>query len=126
MNVTYQQSTGWLLSDKGERLAVGYAGGNCGQNPEGCNNPSMQDAPRIGPLPQGWYTMTGTEDSPHLGPFAILLEPDAENTMYGRSDFRIHGDSIAHPGEASEGCIIVPRSVREAIYSPGARLQVIR
>lgn len=31
----------------------------------------------------------------------------------------IHGDSIARPGTASEGCVILDRSMREQIWSGG-------
>lgn len=114
---TYEQATGRLSSPCGQLAAIGYAGGNCGKNPEGKNNPDLQEKPCIGPLPQGVYTFSHTEDSPKLGPFVILLDPDPGNEMYGRSVFRMHGDSIAHPGCASEGCIIMPRAVREKVFA---------
>lgn len=117
MTWTYSQSSGQLTDPDGELVATGYAGGNRGANPEGKNNPDAQDQPCIGPLPQGVYTFSRTEDSPKLGPFAILLDPDPGNEMYGRSVFRMHGDSIAHPGCASEGCIIMPRAVREKVFA---------
>ena len=38
----------------------------------------------------------------------------------------MHGDSIEHPGAASEGCIIVARPIREQVWESGDRkLQVI-
>ena len=37
------------------------------------------------------------------------LIPSPTNEMFGRSEFLIHGDSLEHPGAASEGCIILPR-----------------
>lgn len=117
MTWTYEQATGNLFDPQGQLAATGYAGGNCGNNPSGKNNPEAQDKPGIGPLPQGVYTFTEHVDSPHLGPFAILLEPDASNEMFGRSAFRMHGDSMSHPGCASEGCIIMPRAVREAVFA---------
>jgi hypothetical protein len=45
----------------------------------------------------------------------MRLTPAPENTMFGRDGFLMHGDSIEHPGCASEGCIIVGRAVREAV-----------
>ncbi|MDX7993443.1 tlde1 domain-containing protein, partial [Xenorhabdus littoralis] len=42
-------------------------------------------------------------------------EPSQSNNMYGRDLFRIHGDSRARPGEASEGCIIVGKEARREI-----------
>jgi len=117
MTWTYEQSTGQLIDPTGKTCVTGYAGGNCGANPEGVNNPDMQDQHGIGPLPQGVYTFTEAENSPKLGPMAIILIPDPANEMFGRSDFRMHGDSITHPGCASEGCIIMPRNIREAVFA---------
>jgi hypothetical protein len=117
MTWTYEQATGRLIDPDGHVAAIGYAGGNCGQNPEGKNNPDAQDQHSIGPLPRGVYTFTKAENSPHLGPLAIILEPDPSNEMFGRSLFRMHGDSALHPGCASEGCIIMPRNVREAVFA---------
>ena len=125
MSYTYEQATGRLIDPQGNVVATGYAGGNCGNNPEGKNNPDMQDQHAIGPLPVGIYTFTEHEDSPHLGPFAIILVPDDSNEMFGRADFRMHGDSISHPGCASEGCIIMPRVVREAVFASGEPIQVV-
>ncbi len=117
MTWTYEQSTGRLLTPAGAPFAEGYAGGNCGKNPAGKNNPAAQAMRCIGPLPQGIYTFTQHTDSPMLGPFVILLVPDPANEMFGRSTFRMHGDSIAHPGAASEGCIVMSRAVREAVFA---------
>ena len=114
---TYEQATGNLISPLGIKVATGYAGGNCGNNPEGVNNPDAQDQHSIGPLPQGTYTAVSIEDSPKLGPFALVLEPDPANEMFGRGDFRMHGDSITHPGCASEGCVIMPRNIRENVWA---------
>lgn len=114
---TYSQSSGVLLDPDGEIADTGYAGGNCGHNPEGINNPDMQDVHAVGPLPQGVYSLGEPENSPHLGPFAIPLIPDPANEMFGRSGFFMHGDSVAKPGCASEGCIIMPRSVRQAVIA---------
>ena len=125
MNWKYESSTGRLISPDGELVATGYAGGNCGENPEGKNNPAMQDVQAIGPLPEGTYTYTEHIDHPKLGPFAIILIPDEGNEMYGRSAFRMHGDSVSHPGCASEGCIIMPRAIRERVFASGVPIDVV-
>jgi len=127
MNWKYSQSAGTLTDPDGNQVATGYAGGNCGKNPEGKNNPDMQDQPCVGPLPEGIYTFTEYEDSPQLGPLAIILIPDPGNEMYGRGDFRMHGDSAAHPGCASEGCIIMPHAIRQAVYNSDTKtIEVVR
>lgn len=116
----YEQGTG-RISRNNAMLAIGYSGKGTGQN-----NPAMQNIPNVGPLPQGMFTIEAPIDSPTHGPFALPLAPDPENEMYGRSEFLIHGDSIQHPGEASEGCIIAQRFARERIWESGDhRLQVV-
>jgi Protein of unknown function (DUF2778) len=50
------------------------------------------------------------------------LTPDPSNDMCGRSGFLIHGDSVSHPGDASDGCIILSRAEREAIVKSGIKL----
>jgi len=123
---TFEQSTGRMTRPTHDLLAKGYAGGNCGNNPEGKNNPSMQDCKEIGPLPVGFYMLGQLiERHPRLGPFVIVLIPDVDNEMFGRGDFRIHGDTTP-AGNASEGCIILPRWARlEMAHSDDRRLQVV-
>ena len=122
---TYEQKTG-KLSHNGEVVATGYAGGNCGKNPEGKNSPEHQSVPKVGPVPQGKYKFGTPVAQSHLGPFAIPLIPDPTNEMFGRSDFYMHGDTISNPGCASEGCIIVPRNIRNAVASsPDQELEVV-
>ena len=63
-------------------------------------------------------------DRPNDGrPIAFPLTPDSDNNMYGRSGFMIHGDNAQN--DASQGCIIMPRDVRELLHE-GDRLEVIR
>ena len=121
---TFEQKTGRLLHN-GQLIATGYAGGNCGKNPEGINNPDMQSVHNIGPLPQGKYTFGVPVSQSHLGPYAIPLSPDPNNQMFGRSGFFCHGDT-AIPRQASEGCIIMPRAIRNVIgASPDKDLEVV-
>lgn len=123
----YEQSTGIILRpDWKTILTKGYSGGNLGKNPEGKNNPQMQDRPGIGPLPRGKYTIGAPEMHPKLGPFALPLMPDPANEMFGRAGFFIHGDSIKHPGCASEGCIILPRWAREVIWNGDRAIEVVQ
>ncbi|CAB4132809.1 Protein of unknown function DUF2778 [uncultured Caudovirales phage] len=117
MTWTFIQASGKLLDPSGKYVATGYAGGNCGKNPEGVNNPAMQNISCVGPLPQGTYTLGVPKVSSKLGPFAIPLIPATQNKMFGRSAFFIHGDKASPPKSASEGCIILPRPIREQIYN---------
>lgn len=119
MSWLYGQADGKLIRN-GQLAGVGYSGLGAGKN-----NPTMQSVKGVGPIPQGVYRIGDPFDSEEHGPFALPLAPDAANQMFGRAGFLIHGDSIEHPGAASEGCIILPRLVREAIAASGDRgLQV--
>lgn len=109
---TYEQNTGRLLDPNGAFVAKGYAGGNCGLNPEGVNNHAMQGVHNVGPLPVGKYTFGAAIEESHLGPCAIPLIPDPSNEMFGRGHFFCHGDMIGHLGAGSEGCMIQARQVR--------------
>ena len=118
----YSQTGGQLISPTGGLMAVGYSGFG-----EGKNSPTEENVQNVGPIPEGWYDIEAPENSPVHGPFALPLMPDVGNAMFGRSGFMIHGDSLEHPGQASAGCIIMPRFAREAIWNGGDhRLQVVR
>jgi hypothetical protein len=106
----WDQSKG-ELSRNGAFVSVGYSGKDRGKN-----NPSVQSAIGIGPIPRGKWKITGKYDSKSVGPYALILEPYPETDTCGRSAFRIHGDSIKAPGTASKGCIILPRAIRERIW----------
>ncbi len=121
MEWTYEVKTGKLYEPEGECIAIGYSGmGNAK------NNPMMEQVHGQGPLPRGSYTIGPAHTSPHTGPITMDLDPLPGTEVFGRSLFRIHGDSIAHPGEASHGCIILPRPVRQEISaSPVKTIKVI-
>ena len=111
----YQQSTGQMTDPNGNVVATGYSGHN-----GGINDPSQQSSPNIGPLPQGNYTIGPAHTPPdHLGVFALPLYPDPNNTMFGRFGFFIHGDNQFMNQTASDGCIIMPLTVRESIANSG-------
>lgn len=144
---TYKQSTGQLYHE-GELIATGYSGYGAGKNCSAMQDkrdvgPLPRGTYAIGKphdtTSHGPFVM-------QLAPFAAPPEwnPPAEEMaeyerlnqtvtpseimagafakfswMCGRSGFLIHGDSIAHTGQASHGCIILPRSVREQIAASG-------
>lgn len=122
---TYVQTNGRLYTPDGTHAGTGYAGGNCGRNPEGINNHEKQHVRNIGPIPVGIYTKGQVVLKSHLGPFAIPLKPDKDNDMGGRGHFYMHGDTNPS-GNASQGCIIQWRAVREDFYnSKEKRLKVV-
>lgn len=110
---SYSQSRG-DISRASELAGHGYSGRG-----EAKNNPAFQDVKMEGPLPRGLYVINPPVDTQTHGPYVLWLTPDPTNEMFGRSAFGIHGDSVVHPGAASDGCIILPRAVREQVWQSG-------
>ena len=111
---TYAQKTG-DLRQHGTTVGTGYSGFDNGKN-----NPAMQAIHDVGPIPQGEWTITGPPfNTPEHGPFVLRLLPSETTNAFERSGFLMHGDSIHAPGTASRGCIIMPRTVREKVWSSG-------
>lgn len=115
---TYEQTTGRMSHD-GVLVGTGYSGRGSGKD-----NPEMEDVVGVGPIPRGQWHIGPAYDHPHLGPVVMNLTPVGHDA-HGRSAFRIHGDSIAHPGEASDGCIIQGHDVREKIASSADRVLLV-
>lgn len=117
----YDQSSGELSKD-GKFVSKGYSG-----NGRGKNNPSLQAAQGIGPIPRGTWKMIGmVPTGASTGPYTIILEPMPGTDVMGRSAFRIHGDSISDPGNASHGCLILPRLIRVRMWiSKDMMLEVV-
>jgi hypothetical protein len=115
-------SSGKMYSDAGELLDIGYSG-----QPPHVNDIAAVGEVGIGPIPPESWRISGMElDNPKLGPFVLLLEPDEPTMAYVISlnrdpnSFRIHGERITPPpGYASDGCIILPRAIREQIWNSG-------
>jgi hypothetical protein len=105
---TYSQSTGQLARD-GQFVATGYSGFGIGRN-----NPSEQAMPNVGPIPQGHYNIGPPFEAAIQGPCTMRLTPVGHDAL-GRDGFLIHGDNLTH--DASTGCIVLPREVRESIAS---------
>jgi hypothetical protein len=122
MSWTYDIRSGVMRQPDGTVSGIGYSGAVGFKN-----DPANCQLKMRGPIPPGFYTITKPSfNDPTHGPVVMRLTPDPANNMYGRDGFMIHGDSIEHPGAASEGCIILSRPVREDIEaSPDAILQVI-
>jgi hypothetical protein len=107
---TWKITSGELLNQNDIPVGHGYAG-----HGEGLNNPAMIGTPDVGPLPIGTYTIGPHQDNPHVGLFAMRLTPDPANEMFGRAGFFIHGDNVEMNHTASDGCIILPRAVRQDV-----------
>ncbi len=103
----YGQTSG-ELSFNGVHVAFGYSGKGPGKN-----NSALQAEHNVGPIPRGKYNVGPMiERTAVHGPYVLPLTPARVNCMFGRSGFLIHGDSVVHPGEASEGCIILGKDIR--------------
>lgn len=107
--IQYKISTGELTRE-GRPVGAGYSGA-----PDAKNDPTKCGVRDHGPIPPGFYAIGQPHDSPSHGPFVLPLTPHPDNEMYERSAFLMHGDEKLHPGFASHGCIIMPRSVRETV-----------
>jgi hypothetical protein len=117
----YNQSNGQLSHD-GQLVAVGYSGFGPWKNyPDGAH------LANLGPIPCGVWDMGLVIDSTPLhGPFVIPLLPAEGTDTFGRSGFLIHGESLHDPGQASHGCVILPRWVRVQMgQSEDKQLEVV-
>ena len=119
---TYAQKRGALRQPNGKVVATGYSGFDNGKN-----NPAMQAIHDVGPIPQGKWTIAGPPiNTTEHGPFVLRLEPASSTNTFSRSGFLMHGDAINAPGTASRGCVIMPRKVREEVWSSGdTELEVV-
>ncbi len=106
----YSQKDGKIVLD-GHFEGFGYSG-----HAEGRNNPDKEAVPMIGPIPRGHWVISlcAAAEHPKLAMPVFRLAPVGHNA-HGRSGFLVHGDSDTH--DASEGCIIAGRSIREAILA---------
>lgn len=100
---------------------TGYSG-----HGEGKNCPAYQGVPCEGPIPCGIWEIRGPPfDTGSHGPYVLRLVPHDGTETFGRTGFLIHGDSRSHPGEASQGCIVMPREVRERVWLSGDRTLLV-
>jgi RHS repeat-associated protein len=93
----------------------GYAGRGTDKD-----SPGSQNIYKRGPLPRGCYKVAGIEDQPlGTGPYSLRLTPLFKNyTTNDNRDlysFLIHDDKTKDPGNASDGCPILPPQDRMKI-----------
>lgn len=113
MSWMYDSASG-VLSEYSTYVATGYSGAK----PNGWNNPDAESIPNVGPLPRGTYTFT--ELIPHdgkLGPDVLVITPCPGTNVFGRSDFRMHGNS--KDNNASHGCLIFDPVTRLRVWNSG-------
>ena len=120
MSNSYEQLTGYLYNDAAVLIGKGYSG-----QPPHKNDPSAENMRGIGPIPFGTYTIVELiQNDGKLGPYVLVLEPDATTRQrileFDRDPdtFRCHGErETPPPGYASDGCIVMPRAVREMLWT---------
>ena len=119
----WQQAQHTMMDPAGRVLdRTGYSGKGTAKN-----DPDKQCVVDQGPIPRGTYTVGPAMNHPRLGPVSIPLTPHPINDMCQRFGFFIHGESVSDPGNASDGCIVLPRASREAIHSSTDKtLEVVR
>jgi hypothetical protein len=114
----YSQSTGKLTNPAGSVVGNGYSGHGVG-----LNNPAQESTPCIGPIPQGEWGIGHFFDDPGgKGYLVCRLTPVDGTETHHRAGFMIHGDNSQGDHSASEGCIILPRVLREMVHSSGDHL----
>jgi hypothetical protein len=89
------------------------------------NNPDMQCASKLGPIPQGYYDIgdpVTIDAGGHQIPYAIPLKPAKGTDTCNRTGFYFHGESRSFPQWASEGCIIIGLDIRKMIVESGDRV----
>lgn len=110
---TYEQSSGRLYRDG---TLVQRSGGYSGKGTYR-NDPNSQNVANFDPIPREQWHIGGYTAG--KGPLTITLTPRPGTNTFGRSQFRTHGDNIAQPGAASEGCTIMSLSTRQMIVGSG-------
>jgi hypothetical protein len=90
----------------------------------------LRKQPRgIGPIPRGRYTIGPPHHGHRTGAYVMDLTPVGHDA-HRRTEFQIHGETVdpnRPRGEASTGCIVTPRNVRERIFRSGDHvLEVVR
>jgi hypothetical protein len=128
---TYQQSNGKTALKIGnltlQSVEPGYSGHGKGWNdPESQSVGESDDKANAGPIPQGTYTIGPWYAGSKGNPMANLT-PDPGTEMFGRDGMEWHANNDSKPPfSSSEGCIVSPRSAREAVAGSGiTELEVV-
>ena len=119
----WSQSTGQLTQVVNGQTVQGQGGTGYAGHGDGINNSALQNKGDTGPIPQGRYTIGNQQDNvTNTGTRlaqSMRLIPDANNNMFGRNGFIIHGDNTQGNQSASAGCPVINRSVRNQISNSG-------
>jgi len=102
------------LTHNGASIGTGYSGTGLGRN-----NPAYEAVKNTGPIPKGTYSIGAAYTDATKGPVVMRLTPSGGQDMHGRDAFLIHGDNARN--DASEGCIILSRAIRDQISASSDR-----
>lgn len=114
---TYVQATGHYYDPDGTLLGTGYSGA-----PGHVNDAASERLHDLGPCPRGEYTFGDAYNDPRLGPAVMALTPVPPFDAYGRTLLRIHGDNGRADQSASDGCLVAPPDIRDAMDASDDRL----
>lgn len=123
----YRQSTGELqrtITD-GNCLTVEHVGFGYSGNGDGKNCCAWESVHNHGPIPQGIYTISPAFTHIAKGVLSMNLIPAKQTNTFGRSGFMIHGDSREDPGNASHGCIVLNRPLRQQLANSNDRVLTV-
>jgi RHS repeat-associated protein len=133
LELYYDQSTGSIWGFQGaegqtQRVLYwpgeGVAGNGDGHGYSGWgpgrNNPNAEKAENVGPIPVGTYTVSGqyeafTTESGSTVSNALRLTGWPDTWSNSRNHFWIHGGGL----NASHGCVILPKNIRDKIRDAG-------
>lgn len=121
MSWEYEVSTAKFYKNGIFEYQASYAGA-----PGYKNDSAFECVKDNGPVPRGRYAIGSPYNSAYTGSYTLSLNPNSRNNMCGRFAFKIHGDSKARPGLASNGCIVAPLAVRQKIWLSGDRELIVR
>ena len=121
---TFIITSGAWLDPAGAVVAYGYSGA-----PGAVNDATRTAEHNLGPICVGLWRKGKARDTATHGPCFIPLTPEPGTETHGRSAFGIHGDKkdpAAPKRSASEGCVILPRGVRDVVNaSPDDLVRVV-
>ncbi len=117
-NIVHRGNNGRITPGSGSN---GYSGA-----PGFVNDPNAESRRSQGPIPRGSYTINPQINSENTGVGVLPLTPNPGTNTFGRDNFQIHGDNPRLNQTGSEGCIILPRNVRNRINGSGDNQLIVR
>lgn len=122
----YAQSNGQMSYQPPASLGGGppepVGAPGCSGHGPGLHNPEMQNVMNTGPIPRGKHHRGPAYHDGPLAPVTVNLSPPPRINTFGRTVFRMQGDNPAQNHSASQGCIVMPFTVRSRIAPSSDRI----